>query len=90
GNISHRVGKESPPEKILESIKGNAEMTDAFERFQEHLRANEIDVKKTPWTLGASLQMDSDKERFVGEFSEQANMYLRREYRKPFVVPERV
>ncbi|MCK5272446.1 MAG: hypothetical protein KAJ52_07705, partial [Sedimentisphaerales bacterium] len=73
-----------------ESIKGNAEMTDAFERFQEHLRANEIDVNKTPWTLGASLQMDSDNERFVGEFSEQANMYLRREYRKPFVVPEQV
>jgi predicted dehydrogenase len=90
GNISHRVGQESPPEKILESIKGNKGMTDAFGRFQEHLLANEIDVKKTPWTLGASLQMDSNKERFVGEFSEQANMYLRREYRKPFVVPKQV
>jgi len=90
GNISHHVGKESQPNEIVESIKGNKEMTDAFERFQEHLRANEIDVNKTPWTLGASLQMDSNRERFVGKFSEQANMHLRREYRKPFVVPEQV
>jgi len=36
------------------------------------------------------LNMDSDSERFVGDFSEQANQHLRRNYRDPFIVPEQI
>jgi hypothetical protein len=34
--------------------------------------------------------MDADKERYVGEHSDMANMYLKRNYREPFIVPENV
>lgn len=39
-----------------------------------------------PW-----LEIDSEKEQFVSGFNfERANELLRREYREPFVVPEKV
>ncbi|MBM3334899.1 Gfo/Idh/MocA family oxidoreductase [Candidatus Sumerlaeota bacterium] len=90
GNISFRVGRESPSEQIREAVQGEKDLLDAFERLQAHLDANEIDLKKTPVRLGAWLTMDPANERFMGPFSEQANKLLSRDYRKPFVVPENV
>jgi hypothetical protein len=74
----------------MEAIKGNKEMTDSYERFQEHLLVNGVDVKATPRILGPWLKMDTDKERFVGDFQEQANILAKRKYREPFVVPDQV
>jgi hypothetical protein len=54
----------------------------------EHLAANGLDLVKTPLTLGAALAMDPKTERFTN--SDAANALLTREYRKPFVVPEKV
>jgi predicted dehydrogenase len=90
GNISYRLGKETSRDRVMEAIKGNKEMVDAFERFQEHLLVNGVDVKATPRILGPWLKIDAGNERFVGEFSEQANELLKRQYRGPFVVPEQV
>jgi len=90
GNISHRLGQESSREQIREAVKTNKEMADSFERLQEHLLANEIDLKKTPIVLGPWLTMDSANEKFIGDFSEQANEFVSRSYRQPFVVPEDV
>ena len=55
-----------------------------------HLEANEIDVRKTPPMLGPFLQFDSEKERFFGEFADEANRHLKRDYRKGFEVPDAV
>jgi predicted dehydrogenase len=88
GNISLRVGQTQPPDAIREQIKGNAAMTEAFGRVTEHLAANGLDLVKTPLTLGAALAMDPKTERFTN--SDAANALLTREYRKPFVVPEKV
>jgi hypothetical protein len=74
----------------MEVIKGNKDMVDSFERFQEHLLVNGVDLQKTPRILGPRLTFDTGKEMFVGEFSEQANKLVRREYREPFIVPEQV
>jgi len=90
GNISYRLGHTASRNEIVEPIKSKKELLDAFERFQEHLLLNVVDVQKTPRILGPWLTMDSETERFVGEFSEQANQYLSRNYRKPFIVPEHV
>ena len=89
-NISYRLGKTAPSSQIKERISGQKELTSAYERFAGHLSANGIDLDKTPAILGPMLTMDSDRERFVGEFSEEANKLLSREYRKPFIVPEKV
>ena len=90
GNISYRIGKETSRDEVMEAIKGNKEMVDSFERFQEHLRANGVDFKATPRIVGPWLEMDTDNERFVGEYQEQANKLVKRQYREPFVVPEQV
>jgi hypothetical protein len=89
-NVSYRLGKESSTSAIADATAGNPQMSDAFERFESHMAANEIDLAKTPATLGPWVTMDPSAEEFVGDFAEQANALSRREYREPFVVPELV
>ncbi len=89
-NISHRIGQRMSADEIKESIKSNAELADSYERMLAHLAANEIDLTKTPLVSGPMLTMDTEKEVFIGEHSDRANMYLKRNYREPFVVPDKV
>jgi predicted dehydrogenase len=88
GNISYRLGKQRPAEQCREEIKSNKVLDEAFNRMQEHLAANQVDLTKTPPTLGVALEMDPKTERFIG--SAAADKLLTREYRTPFVVPEKV
>jgi len=90
GNISFRIGKLAQQEEIMDAIKANKEVVDSCERMLANLRANDIDLKQTPITLGTCLTVDSQKERFVGDFSDWGNMLLNLNYREPFVVPEKV
>jgi len=87
GNISHVLGKASASGDLRDKIKGNAPLAEACGRMVEHLAANNVDLAKTPLTLGVPLTLaPKNVERFVGEFSEQANPLLTRVYRAPFVV----
>ena len=86
GNISHRLGKTSSPENIQNELKSHQGMTDAFERFQTHLDANEIDISKEKATLGPLLTVDTDTEEFTGANADQANKMLTKKYRKGFVI----
>jgi hypothetical protein len=88
GNISHVLGRTAPPGEIREQIKGNKEASASFERFQEHLAANGVDLAKTPATIGPWLKMNPSTERFTG--NDKANALLTRDYRAPFVVPKKV
>jgi predicted dehydrogenase len=88
GNISYRLGKQKSPDEIREAIKSNKEAVETFGRMQEHLAANEIDLNKTPATLGVFLKMNPSLERFID--NDDANKMLKRDYRKPYVVPDRV
>ncbi|MDD2598176.1 MAG: Gfo/Idh/MocA family oxidoreductase [Kiritimatiellae bacterium] len=90
GNISHRLGKEVAPEQIRERVAFNADFQRVWERMLTHLDANNIDLRKTPPTLGPFLQFDPATERFTGALAEMANQYLGREYRKGFEVPDNV
>jgi len=90
GNISYRIGREASRDDIVQSLKSNKVLLDALERFQEHLLMNVVNVHETPRIMGPWLTMDPEKETFVGDFSDQANAYLSRNYREPFVVPENV
>ena len=87
-NISHRLGKQLSPEAIRETIGSSRELADAFDRCREYLRENGVDLDVTPATLGPWVTFDPDKEQFVQDFADAANKLSRREYRKPFVVPE--
>ncbi len=90
GNISYRIGAESENEQIRGVIRGDKDSLEAFERFQCHLAANGVNLKQTPAVLGPWLKMNSRKEKFFGKFSKRANRLLTRDYRKPFIVPEKV
>jgi len=90
GNVSYRIGKSASVRDIRNAIEGNADMLDSFERMVGHLGANEVDLEKTPLTMGPMLTMDPEKEVFTGEHSDWANMLVKRNYREPFVVPDKV
>jgi len=89
-NTSYRLGKKATPDEIKATIGDNAEMMDSFNRMLEHLAANEVNLEKEPIAIGPMLTMNADKEQYVGEYSDMANMFLKRNYRQPFVVPEKV
>jgi hypothetical protein len=87
-NISYLAGMKASPDEIRDAIKNNKDATEAMGRMQEHLAANKVDLKATPATLGAVLKIDPKTERIIGNAA--ASKLLTREYRKPFVVPEKV
>jgi len=89
-NISHLTGRPASPAEIGKAAAGSDLLSESFERLLEHLKANEVDVGRTPLTLGLALALDVKTERFVGEGAEQANARLDRTYRSPFVMPEEV
>jgi len=87
-NISYRLGKQSRPEAIRETIQGRRELLDAFERCREYLRENGVDLASTPATLGPWVTFDPKRERFVQDHAAAANKLSQRACRKPFVVPK--
>lgn len=92
-NTSYRVGTSHSADEVREAIKDRgSEAVETFGRFQEHLAANGVDFSKSEFVLGPWLEMDPDREEFVGgsDVVGRANQLLRGSYRKPFVVPEQV
>jgi hypothetical protein len=88
GNIAYRLGKTIPAGEIAERVSGNAALREVAGRFREHLAANGIATENL--VASPTLTMDPEKERFTGEFASEANKLVSRQYRKPFVVPEKV
>jgi hypothetical protein len=88
GNISHQIGRTVPAAEIAAKIKSDAPLNEAYGRMAEHLAANQVDLAKTPATLGLPLTVDAARERFTGETAAAANALLKREYRAGFVVPQ--
>ncbi|HUG12196.1 MAG TPA: Gfo/Idh/MocA family oxidoreductase [Opitutaceae bacterium] len=87
GNISHQLGRAAAPGEVADAIKGDAPLAEAHGRMVEHLAANDVDITKTPLTMGVPLAIDSSAERFTGPRADAANALLTREYRAGFVVP---
>lgn len=90
GNISYRIGKETDSGQIREIVRVDKNFSETYDRFCTHLAAHKIDIEKHPVTLGPWLRMKPREERFVGSFSDRANQLRTTNYRKPFVVPEKV
>jgi hypothetical protein len=90
-NISYRLGNSAAPKTIREAVKDFAGAADSYERFQDHLFANEVNLERSPVILGPWLDMDPETERFKGEpTAGWANAMIKDPYREPFVVPEKV
>jgi len=90
GNISYRVGKAASTEQVNDVIKKDPCVLDALERMRGHLAANGVQLKTEGLTLGPKLTMDSAAERFTGKFAKEANALVKRKYREPFVIRQKV
>ncbi len=86
GNISYRLG-EARPVECDEPFAGDADANETFRRFRDHLKENGVDVSKVPVRMGKALAFDPKSEQFA---EAEARKLARREYRRPFVVPENV
>ena len=85
GNISYRLGTEQPFNTDTKQF--DKEAGDAMDRFQAHLADNGVDLKATKYALGPHLKIDPKKERFKDNAA--ANALVTRQYRAPFVVPDK-
>jgi len=94
-NISYRIGHGSDVASIAEQVGHNEQAGEALGRIEKHLLANEVELDKTPLRMGPWVKLDSGFEKMtVAEDSPNqekiANALMKRSYRSPFVVPEKV
>ena len=89
GNISYRLGEQHSVGEALErlkSLKTNDKVQETLDRTVAHLADNKVKLDdKTQFRVGHSLAFDPNAETFVN--NSQADTYLTRDYRSPFVVP---
>ncbi|MDP6059255.1 MAG: hypothetical protein QGH33_10195, partial [Pirellulaceae bacterium] len=89
GNISYRLGKDVPFDRLTNTFGGDKMFRESFEDMKRHLaNAGQLELANSTYRLGRTLSYDAQTEKFVG--APDANQLLSRPYRGPFVVPERV
>jgi predicted dehydrogenase len=88
-NISYRLGDQVPFNSQTKAFGDNKEAYDALARMEEYLmKGNGLKIDETTYRLGRRLTVDAKSETFIGD--PDANKLLTRNYRSPFVVPEKV
>ncbi len=88
GNISYRLGAKQSPDAIKEAMKDQRGLAESFGRMAEHLGKNDVNLTKEQLALGVPLKMNGKTEKFIG--NDKANAMLTRNYRAPYIVPEKV
>jgi predicted dehydrogenase len=90
GNISYRLGRLAPFDSsdTKNAFGDDRDGSEAMARMVAHLTAQGVSLGETQCRIGRRLEMDPKSERFVSD--REANNLLTREYRKPFVVPDKV
>jgi hypothetical protein len=87
GNISHRLGVLQDLDKSKKPFQNKA-ADDAVASMVAHLEQNKIKPEGLMVHVGRKLSIDRKVETFVND--KEADAMLTREYRKGFVVPEKV
>lgn len=88
GNISYRLGKQVPFNPRTQAFGDDKEAYETIGRFEKHLQENGIKLEEATYRLGPRLKVIPEKESFAD--NPEANALLTRQYRSPFVVPDRV
>jgi predicted dehydrogenase len=57
-----------------------------FDIAEGHISSSFCHMGNTAWRVGRKLRFDAETQTYIGD--EEANRFLTREYRKPFVLPE--
>jgi predicted dehydrogenase len=94
GNISYRLGTETPEADIKAQFASRPEIVETLDRFESHLVANGVDLASARPVLGPTLTIAPGQERFesasqydLGAF---ANRLVKDTYRAPYVIPDQV
>lgn len=87
-NASYRLGEQVPFDVKAKKLGDNREVVETFENITRNLQGVGVMLEGASYQLGRTLTLDSQTERFTGDGAEQANAFLTRKYRAPFVVPE--
>jgi len=87
GNISYLTGAQQPLNSMPAALQENEAAAETFDRFRQHLSENKVDPATAQYRLGRKLIVDAKRENFGKD--REANRLLFREYRAPFVVPEK-
>ncbi len=87
-NITQAAGRDLHASEILEQLRGNPALAEAFDRMAGNLAANGVDLDAITARLGAPLTFDAATEKFTGDHAAAANALLTRAYRAPFIVPQ--
>jgi predicted dehydrogenase len=87
-NISYRLGEAEPFEVPRRVFGDSLDSAEAFGRFEQHLADNSLKLREMNFRLGPRLEFDAGAERFAS--AGKADAMLTRDYRPPYVVPERL
>lgn len=84
GNVSWQLGKAVPLGTRPSLLAEDKHVVKTLTTFEEHLKEHNIDVTKTPYSLGQELVIDPKTELSTDE---AANRRFTREYRKGYELP---
>jgi predicted dehydrogenase len=88
-NASYRLGQDVPFDGLSKAFGDDKDAYETLARMEEHLaKDNGLAIHGLTYRLGRKLSFDGASESFVGDG--EANALLTREYRAPFVVPDRL
>jgi hypothetical protein len=87
GNASYRLAKERPFERPKD-FGDNHVVGDSVMTLLENTKAIGVNPEKATLWVGPKLQFNPVREKFVN--NSKADRLLKRNYRAPFVVPEKV
>ena len=89
-NISWQIGSQATAEQVRENMKSHEDAANTIESIIKQLDGNKVDLKTKPFVMGPKLTYDPKAEKFTGSGASQANKYISRESRKPFVIAENI
>jgi predicted dehydrogenase len=91
GNIATRLGGALDPAKAKALYKESKPWQETIDGLVKHIGANGVNMDHPGLRLGPVLELDVEKETFIGNSAtDEAKALLRRKYRKGFEVPEKV
>ena len=91
GNAAYRMGKPDSLKSIREKMGNNAIMQESIDQTLANLGdvfGDSVKIEDIPFQVSPKLKVDKDKEKFVD--NAEANQFLTRVPRAPFIVPDEV
>lgn len=88
GVIMYGRGKEPHFDNFIDCVRSRKRENLAADILEGHYAATICHLCNIAYRTGRTLTFDSATEKFIGD--DDAQKYLKREYRAPFIVPEKV